>query len=105
VVSAGALLVVWSWSDIAARAHYASFEAVLTREIRIGRASTEVYLLRGLERMKHGDPCAAEMDFRSSFALAIDTADRERARELGIEALEACSDARAQEIKSKHGAP
>jgi hypothetical protein len=105
VASIGALLVVWSWSDIAARAHYESFDAMLTREIRIGRASAEVYLLRGLERLDDDDPCAAEMDFRSSFALAVDTADRERARQLGIEALQACSDAKAAAVKAKHGGP
>ncbi|MFZ1866828.1 MAG: hypothetical protein WAU39_21580 [Polyangiales bacterium] len=105
VVSIGVLLVVWAWSDIEAQADYESFDAMLTREIRIGRASAKVYLLRGLERMKHDDPCAAEMDFRFSFAMATETEDRDRARMLGIDALQACSDTRAAAIKAKRGEP
>lgn len=105
IVTVGVLLTVWAWSDIEARESYESFDAMLTREIRIGRASPKVYLLRGLERMKREDPCAAEMDFRYSFALAIEREDRERARELGIDALKACSDAKAAAIQSRRGAP
>jgi hypothetical protein len=105
IVTVGVLLTVWAWSDIEARESYESFDAMLTREIRIGRASPNVYLLRGLERMKRDDPCAAEMDFRYSFALAIEREDRERARELGIDALKACSDAKAAAIQSRRGAP
>lgn len=105
IATVAVLLGVWAWSDIEARASYESFDAMLTREIRIGRASARIYLLRGLERMKHDDPCAAEMDFRYSFALAIENDDRERARELGIDALAACSDAKAAAVKSRRGPP
>jgi hypothetical protein len=105
VAIVGMLWAVWAWSDIAARDSYESFEAMLTREIRIGRASARVYLLRGIERMKHDDPCAAEMDFRFSFAMATRSNDRERARELGIDALAACSDFKAAAVKAKHGPP
>ena len=104
-VIVSALIAVWSWSAVESRSNYASFEAMLTREIRIGRASAEVYFLRGVERMKNDDPCAAEMDFRFSFAMALDAEKRERARKLGIDALHACSDAKAEAVKSKHGDP
>ncbi|KPK16071.1 MAG: hypothetical protein AMJ62_07265 [Myxococcales bacterium SG8_38] len=104
-VIVSALIAVWSWSAVEARSDYESFEAMLTREIRIGRASAEVYFLRGVERMKHEVPCAAEMDFRFSFAMAVDPEKRERARKLGIDALQACSDAKAEGVKSRHDAP
>lgn len=102
-ICVGFLIAVWSWSAIEARASYDDFESMLTHQIRIGRASADVYMLRGIERMHRDDPCAAEMDFRFSFALATKTEQRERARELGIEALHACSDAKAEAIKAREG--
>lgn len=100
-----ALLLFWSWSAISARASYDDFESMLTREIRIGRASAKVYQLRGMERMDRKDPCVAEMDFRSSFALARSDSARAQARELGLEALHACSDEKAEAPASKPEAP
>ena len=87
-----AVLLFWSWGALSARTSYDDFESMLTREIRIGRASAKVYRLRGVERMSRRDPCAAEMDFRASFALAMSERERAQARELGHEALHACSD-------------
>jgi hypothetical protein len=91
-----AVLLFFSWGAVSARASYDDFESMLTREIRIGRASAKVYRLRGVERMGRQDPCAAEMDFRSSFALAMSEHERAQARELGLEALHACSDRQAR---------
>jgi hypothetical protein len=100
-----ALLAVWSWSAIAARKSYDDFEAMLTREIRIGRASGQIYMLRGVERMKRDDPCAAEMDFRSSYALETNEMRRAEAKDLGLRALEACTALSADAVRSKHGIP
>ena len=91
LASIGFLLVAWSWSAISARASYDDFEAMLTREIRIGRASGYVYFLRGVERLKREDPCAAEMDFRASLALEKSPAKRAQAKELGLRALGLCN--------------
>lgn len=90
-----AALLFFCWGAVSTRASYDDFESMLTREIRIGRASAKVYRLRGVERMGRQDPCAAEMDFRSSFALAMSELERAQARELGLDALHACSDAKA----------
>ncbi len=90
-----AVLLFWCWGSVSARESYDDFESMLTREIRIGRASARVYRLRGVERMGRQDPCAAEMDFRSSFALAMTEQERAQARELGLDALHACSDTMA----------
>lgn len=90
-----AALLFFCWGAVSARASYDDFESMLTREIRIGRASAKVYRLRGVERMGRQDPCAAEMDFRSSLALAMSELERAQARELELEALHACSDTKA----------
>jgi hypothetical protein len=104
-VSIVALIAVWSWSAIATRQSYDNFEALLTREIRVGRASGHIYMLRGIERMKRGDPCAAEMDFRSSYALETNETKRVKARELGLRALEICTALSADAVRSKHANP
>lgn len=104
-VSVIALLAAWSWSSISARESYDDFEAMLTREIRLGRASGQIYMLRGIERMKRGDPCAAEMDFRSSYALETNETRRAEAQELGVRALQACMALKAAAIKSGQPIP
>ena len=91
-----ATLSFFCWVSVSQRASYDDFESMLTREIRMGRASAKVYRLRGVERMRRQDPCAAEMDFRSSFALAMTERERAQARELGLDALHACADTKAQ---------
>lgn len=103
--SVAALLAFWSWGAISARPSYESFEAMLSREIRVGRASGYVYFLRGVERMKREDPCRAEMDFRSSFALETSEAKRGQARAFGLRALEACSAVQQEALPSEPKAP